>query len=136
VLTAHRTIFFFTPSKKLIFCLILVIVSLALRDHAFDADSLKDARSILEAKFPAFRQCLPLRWKQAMLKVPVFRRFTGATLSSDEAMPYYKLKDDMGRQSLDAGFEKRWTPRFARRGAGNAANGMSMLPWGEKRGVG
>ncbi|RYP63007.1 hypothetical protein DL771_009492 [Monosporascus sp. 5C6A] len=28
---------------------------------------------------------------------------------------------DMGRQSFDAGFEKRWTPRI-RRGAGNAAN--------------
>ncbi|KAH7124543.1 FluG domain-containing protein [Dactylonectria macrodidyma] len=34
-----------------------------------------------------------------------------------------KLSEDIGRQSLDSGHEKRWTPRFARRGARNAANG-------------
>ncbi|EGU72539.1 hypothetical protein FOXB_16952, partial [Fusarium oxysporum f. sp. conglutinans Fo5176] len=31
--------------------------------------------------------------------------------------------DDRGQQSLDSGHERKWTPRFARRGAGNAANG-------------
>ena len=57
-----------------------------------------------------------------MLKKPVYRRVCGSALSEDEAMRYKTLNDDMGRQSLDAGEEKRWTPRFARRGAGNAAN--------------
>ncbi|KAM5350164.1 hypothetical protein ACJ41O_006669 [Fusarium nematophilum] len=38
-------------------------------------------------------------------------------------MPYSKLRDDIGDQSLNSGHERRWTPRFARRGAGNAANG-------------
>lgn len=45
-------------------------------------------------------------------------------LFTDEAVLYSKLRDDLGRQSLDAGFEKGWTPKFARRGAANAANGM------------
>jgi hypothetical protein len=44
-------------------------------------------------------------------------------LSADEAMLYSKLRDDTGQQSLDSGYERKWTPRFARRGAGNAANG-------------
>jgi hypothetical protein len=57
-----------------------------------------------------------------MLLTPVFRRYHGAELSS-EAMLYSKLRDDIGQQSLDSGYEKKWTPRFARRGAGNAANG-------------
>ncbi|KAH8661060.1 hypothetical protein BGZ61DRAFT_539941 [Ilyonectria robusta] len=38
-------------------------------------------------------------------------------------MLYSKLKDDIGQQSVDSGHERRWTPRLARRGAGNAANG-------------
>ncbi|CAJ2509961.1 Uu.00g058610.m01.CDS01 [Anthostomella pinea] len=37
-------------------------------------------------------------------------------------MAYAKLRDDMGEQSLNAGFEERWTPKFWRRGAGNAVN--------------
>ncbi|CAJ2510565.1 Uu.00g095340.m01.CDS01 [Anthostomella pinea] len=39
------------------------------------------------------------------------------------AMAYAKLRDNMGEQSLNAGFEERWTPKFCRRGAGNAVNG-------------
>lgn len=58
-----------------------------------------------------------------MLKVPVFRRVRGRDLSTNEAMLYSKLSYDMGRQSLDSGHEKAWTPRFARRGAANAADG-------------
>ncbi|KAM0665678.1 hypothetical protein ACQRIU_005939 [Beauveria bassiana] len=69
------------------------------------------------------RDCMPIRWKKEKLKIPVFRRISGATLSEDEAMLYSKLNYDMGRQSLESGHEKAWTPRFARRGASNAANG-------------
>ncbi|GKT43643.1 uncharacterized protein ColSpa_03824 [Colletotrichum spaethianum] len=45
-------------------------------------------------------------------------------------MTYAKLRADMRRQSLDAGFEEAWTPRFTRRGAANAANGE----WAETSG--
>ncbi|KAK0367771.1 FluG domain-containing protein [Colletotrichum limetticola] len=117
------TIFYFTPAKKLIFCAVSTIIALALHDHAFDAASLTSASRILRAQIRGPTQCTPLRWKASMLKTPVFRRIHGTQLAADEAMPYSKLRDDMGRQSLDAGFEKRWTPRFARRGAANAANG-------------
>jgi hypothetical protein len=123
-----RTIFFFTPSKKLLFCPLLLIISLALDDKAFDADCLTDAKSILGVEVPSGMSCIPFRWKKFMLKTPVFRRIhNNGILSKDEAMRYYKLRDDMGRQSQDAGFEQKWTPRFARRGAANAANGILLF---------
>ncbi|KAI7758745.1 hypothetical protein LZL87_012251 [Fusarium oxysporum] len=67
--------------------------------------------------------CTPLRWKASKLKIPVFRRYRGASLSEDEAMLYSKLRDDIGDQSLNSGYKRRLTPRFARKGASNAANG-------------
>ncbi|KAJ2997766.1 hypothetical protein NUW58_g542 [Xylaria curta] len=117
------TIFYFSPTRKLIFCAVSTILSLALHDKAFDAPSLTNASAIFSKKPPRSQQCIPLGWKESMLKTPVFRRYRGASLSGAEAMLYSKLRDDIGQQSLDSGHEKRWTPRFARRGAANAANG-------------
>ncbi|KAJ5681616.1 FluG domain-containing protein [Penicillium maclennaniae] len=118
------TIFFFTLARKVIFCPILLFLSIALFDHAFDAECLEDAKSLLGTEVPNGRQCLPLRWKKSKLKTPFFRRVVrDGILSEDEAMFYSTLKDNMSRQSLEAGFEKAWTPRFGRRGAANAANG-------------
>ncbi len=105
----------------------MVIIALALHDHAFDAPSLTDAVSVLTKQVWGPTHCLPLRWKEEKLKVPVFRRIDGTALSKAEAMLYSKLNYDMRRQSLDSGYEKAWTPRFARRGAANAANGMLNL---------
>ncbi|RKK23635.1 hypothetical protein BFJ66_g17428 [Fusarium oxysporum f. sp. cepae] len=117
------TIFYFTPTRKLLFCAVSTILALALHDNAFDAPSLTDAAAIFRSQPPRFKHCIPLRWKKSMLKTPVFRRYRGTELSADEAMLYSKLRDDIGQQSLDSGHERKWTPRFARRGAGNAANG-------------
>ncbi|KAK2777398.1 FluG domain-containing protein [Colletotrichum kahawae] len=117
------TVFFFTPARRFIFCAVSTIIALALHDQAFDAASLTDATQVLRAEVRGPVQSTALRWKQSMLKVPIFRKLNGNALAVDEAMSYSKLRDDMGRQSLDAGFEKAWTPRFARRGAANAANG-------------
>ncbi|KAH9237194.1 hypothetical protein K456DRAFT_51001 [Colletotrichum gloeosporioides 23] len=117
------TVFFFTPAKKLIFCAVSTVIALALRDQAFDAPSLTNATAVLRTRVQGPVQSIALRWKQSMLKTPLFRKYHDAELSMDEAMTYSKLRDDMHRQSLDAGFEKAWTPRFARRGAANAANG-------------
>lgn len=123
MLTMDRTVFFFTPARRFIFCAVSTIIALALQDQAFDAASLTDATQVLRAEVRGPVQSTALRWKQSMLKIPIFRKFSGSALAVDEAMSYSKLRDDMGRQSLDAGFEKAWTPRFARRGAANAANG-------------
>ncbi|KAI1737848.1 FluG domain-containing protein [Xylaria scruposa] len=97
------TIFFFTPSKTLLFCHPLSITSLALCDDAFNADCLINARSVLKAKIPHGMNCLPLRQKESKLKIPVFRRTHRGTVFPDEAISYFKLKDNMGQQSLNAG---------------------------------
>ncbi|KAK2729318.1 FluG domain-containing protein [Colletotrichum kahawae] len=122
-LTTFRTVFYFTPAKKILFCAVSTIISLALRDQAFEASSLKHAAAVLGLKVQGSVQSMALRWKQSMLKIPVFRNFNGTELSPDQPMPYHKLRDDLHRQSLNAGFEVPWTPRFFRRGAANAANG-------------
>ncbi|ORY68698.1 FluG domain-containing protein [Pseudomassariella vexata] len=122
------TIFFFTASKTLLFCPLLLMISLAILDDAFEADCLIDARSVLGVQVPRGMKCLPLRWKESKLKIPVFRHIHRGTVSRDVAMSYDKLRHDMGNQSLNAGFEKRWTLRFARRGAANAANGNAPDP--------
>ena len=122
----YRTIFYFTPTRKLMHCVVSDILTLALDDGAFDAPSLTTAARVLGMKIPAYKPCIPLRWKSSKLKVPVFRRFDrNGVLSEDEAMPYAKLRDDVGQQSEDAGFEVRWTTKVFRRGASNAANGKS-----------
>ncbi|CAK7221110.1 hypothetical protein SBRCBS47491_004416 [Sporothrix bragantina] len=94
------TIFFFTPTRRLIFCLITVIVSLAVSDEAFDTPSLTS------------------EW----LKRPIVRRFHGSVPSPEEALPYHKLRDGMGRPSLDAGCEKPIEPKAFRKGAANEVN--------------
>lgn len=94
---------------------------------AFDAESLTCASRLLETKVWGRRECIQLRWKKSKLKLPVFRNCSRAVLSDYEAMSYAKLRDDMRRQSLEAGFEKHWTLKFARRGAANAANGTRLL---------
>jgi hypothetical protein len=106
---------------------ILTIAALALADKAFAAESITDALSLFQKSPWGKRDCIALRWKQEMLKVPIFRRTRNSALSSNEAMLYSTLNEDMGRQSLDTGHEQKLTPRCARRGAGNAANGKSIL---------
>ncbi|KAK3940940.1 FluG domain-containing protein [Diplogelasinospora grovesii] len=122
---SRKTIFFFTPTRRLIFCLISVIVSLAIADRAFHAPSLTSARRVFETKNLGPVKCTPLRWKEEWLKRPVFRRFNGPIVSEDEPLQYHKLRDDMGRQSLDSGSEKEMEPKDWRRGAANKANGKA-----------
>ena len=104
------------------------MLAIALRDEAFDAPSLTSASRILKSDVWGPNESMPLRWKEEKLKVPFFRRVEGGKVSPDEPMLYSKLNYDMGRQSLDSGHEKAWTPRFARRGAANAADGTIACP--------
>jgi hypothetical protein len=121
------TIFFFTRSKKLLFCPILLCLGIALFFNAFDAESLQNANAVLGTEVPEGYECLPLRWKESMEKVPFFRRIASdGAIAKDAAMLYATLRDHMGDQSEDAGFEQRWTPKAGRRGAANAANGTLL----------
>lgn len=115
-----RTVFFFTATRRLVFCPILVIISLALADGAFAAASLNTPSQIFQIKNHGPTKCTPIRWKDKWLKRPVFR---DDPTSIGRPVPYYRLRDDMKRQALDAGFEEGIGPKAFRRGAANAANG-------------
>ncbi|KAK4443569.1 hypothetical protein QBC34DRAFT_488318 [Podospora aff. communis PSN243] len=97
------TIFFFTMARKVILCLITVIISQALRDQAFAARNLISAGDVFQTRNKSPVICTPLRWKESMLKVPIFRSPDGP------------LRDDMERQTLDAGFEKPFGPKAFRK---------------------
>ncbi|KAK3933883.1 FluG domain-containing protein [Diplogelasinospora grovesii] len=122
------TVFFFTLTRRLIFCLITVIVSLAVHDGAFAAPSLTSVSRVFQVKNRGPVKCTPLRWKKEWLKRPVFHRFDGSIISANEPppyepVPYHQLRDDMARQSLEYGCERPIEPKAWRRGAANAANG-------------
>ncbi|OAQ58761.1 FluG domain-containing protein [Pochonia chlamydosporia 170] len=119
------TIFLFTGTRRLMFCIVTIIISLAISDEAFDAPSLKSVADVFKIRNRGPEQCQQLRWKQKWLKRPIFRGFEGSAVSPDKALPYDKLNDDMQRQTLDAGFEQAFGPRAFRRGAANKANGRA-----------
>ena len=123
-LTYGRTIFFFTGTRRLLFCVVTIIISLAVHDQAFDAPWLTTVASVFEVRNRGERIGIPLRWKKKWLKRPIFRGFDRLKVSCTKPLPYSKLSDDMERQTLDAGFEKALSPKAFRRGAANAANGM------------
>ncbi|KAK3692968.1 hypothetical protein B0T22DRAFT_495937 [Podospora appendiculata] len=125
-----RTVFFFTLTRRLIFCLITVIVSLVVHDRAFAAPSLTSVKNVFQTKNRGPVKCTPLRWKKEWLKRPIFRQSDDSAIApgrnfSDEYKPppYHKLRDDMARQSLDYGYERPIEPKAGCRGAANAANG-------------
>jgi hypothetical protein len=114
----------------LIFCLISVIVSLAVHDGAFAVSKFTSVREVFQARNQGPVKCTPLRWKDEWLKRPVFRQYNESTAEEEsderkyEPLPYHKLLYDMERQSLDAGEENKIEPKAWRRGAANAANGL------------
>lgn len=120
-------------------CPITAIVGLANRDKAFDAPSLTSARRVFAVRNVPPAQCTPLRWKEEMLKVPVFRRVDNVNKAGDpsikvekmEAFPYSVLRDASKQQSLDAGFEQALGPRAWRRWTANEANGKFI--WGRAK---
>ncbi|KFA79087.1 hypothetical protein S40288_07039 [Stachybotrys chartarum IBT 40288] len=117
------TIFFSTMTRRVILCPITIVISQALRDNAFHAPSLTCAARVFQIKNVGPVKCTPIRWKDSVLMIPLFRRFDGAVLSRNLPLQYHKLRDDMARQSLDAGEETAIGPKTLRRMAANAING-------------
>ncbi|KAH9174385.1 hypothetical protein EDB89DRAFT_568429 [Lactarius sanguifluus] len=99
------TIFYFTPTKRLVFCLVTAI-------------------AVFAASVSGPVSYTPLRWKE-LLKRPVFRRCDASDF--DSPLPYRTLHEYeyMGRQSLDMGYEKPIGPKDWRRNVGNTVNGQA-----------
>ena len=69
----YRTIFTSTLARRLIFCPVTVIFSLALADGVFEAENMTSLRQILSAG-PVTLNCTVFHWKEEWLKRPIFRR--------------------------------------------------------------
>jgi hypothetical protein len=110
-------------TKKIIFCPITIIISIALRDKAFAVDQLNNAQSVFRIRAGATKSTT-LHWKPSILKVPVFRQYTGTALSPDRPLQYHILRDESKRVWEDAGNEEHFTLKVFRRGAANGINGM------------
>jgi Protein of unknown function (DUF3435) len=117
---SRRTIFYFTPTKRLIFCLVTHIVSIAALDVAFDSPTLDSVEAVFAARVTPPVACTSLRWKKEWLKRPVFRRCDG---DLNSPLPYRTLHDYMAKQSLNMGYEKPIGPKDWRRNVGNTVNG-------------
>ncbi|KAH8981401.1 hypothetical protein EDB92DRAFT_1970196 [Lactarius akahatsu] len=116
------TIFYFTPTKRVIFCLVTLMVRIAVLDDAFDSPTLTSVKAVFDARVSGPVSYTPLRWKE-WLKRPVFRRWDGNDLYSP--LPYRTLHDYMARQSLDMGYENPIGPKDWRRNVGNTVNGQA-----------
>lgn len=117
-----RTVFYFTPTRRLIFCIVTLIVSVAVLDGAFESSTLTNVEAVFRVAVSGPVTSVPLRWKKEWLKRPVFRRCNG---DPDSPLPYRTLHDYMGRQSLDMGYEKPIEPKAWRRNVGNTVNGKA-----------
>ncbi|TVY12529.1 hypothetical protein LARI1_G009432 [Lachnellula arida] len=118
------TIFFFTEVDDPIFCPITHLVSLALADSAFEAQSLTTPERVFEHKVWGPVLCTPLRWKQEMLKMPIFRRDERIADegSPETALPYSQFRDCLNRLGRAAGFKEILTSYCFRRGTANVVD--------------
>ena len=124
-----RTIFLFTGVTDPIFCAITHVLALAFIDDAFEAPSLKTMEqiSILEVRDPI--RCIHLRWKELMLKTPVFRhavRVDGKFKTSlNKLLLYATLNYYTNQLGVLTGFEKPLTLYCIRRAVSNSVNGKT-----------
>lgn len=118
-----RTIFYFTPTKRLIFCIVTLFISIAILDDAFDSPTLTSVKAVSEARVSGPVSYTPLQWKKGCLKRPVFRRCDAS--DRDSPLPYQTSHESLARQSLDMGYEKPIGPKDWKRNIGNTVNGQA-----------
>lgn len=111
-------------NKNPLLCPIARIVAIGLHHNAFAASSIRSPEAILRARIPSRKNCRIFKWKESMLRQPLFRepaRNNRATntvepLRAQTAARYLK------RLGRDAGLEQPLTQSCIRRGAGNAVD--------------
>ncbi|KAF8661375.1 hypothetical protein AX16_001468 [Volvariella volvacea WC 439] len=109
------TIFYFTPTRRLVFCLVTLIASIAVLDGAFASPALNDSvDAVFGARVSGPVSHTPLRWKPEWLRRPVFHRDVN-DVDLFAPLSYSTLHDCMTRQSLDMGYEKEIGPKDWRR---------------------
>ena len=114
-----------------IFSLLDHLISLAVDDDAFEAESAKDVQNMFWVKIPPGKKSLTLKWKRCVLDRPVFReplRGVGESGTSPteplRASTWIRYLKRLGEK---AGFQHAFTQYGLRRGLLNVVNRTSPL---------
>lgn len=112
-----------------VFSLLDHLISLAVDDDAFEAESAKDVKNMFWVKMPPGRKSLTLKWKRRVLDLPVYReplRGVGESGTSPtdplRASTWISYLKRLGRT---AGFQHSFTQYGLRRGLLNVVNSTS-----------
>ncbi|KAL5407310.1 hypothetical protein PMIN04_011770 [Paraphaeosphaeria minitans] len=119
-------------NKNPLLCPITRMIAVGLHRNAFAASSIRSAEAILRARIPRRKTCRIFRWKETMLKEPVFRE---PTRNKDRAMSKglaEPLRPQTAARYLkrlgrDVGLEQSLTQSCIRRGTGNAVDSAGTV---------
>jgi hypothetical protein len=104
------------------------MLALAFVDDAFEAPSLKRAEDIFKLKIRLPFNSVQLRWKESMLKTPIFRQAVrcvdGFQTSPQKALQYSTFDYYLERLGYGTGFEEKLSGYCVRRGTGNVVDGI------------
>lgn len=111
-----------------LFSLLDHLISLAIHDDAFEAESAKNAENMFWVKMPPGRKSLTLKWKRRVLDLPVFRdRLRGGGTSPTIPLRASTWITYLKRLGRKAGFQHSFTQYGLRRGLLNVINSTSTL---------
>jgi hypothetical protein len=109
------------------FCLITHFIALAVSDDAFEDPHLTSVDSVFKLRVEGPVQCLPLRWKRDMLKVPVFRHPVrtkdGTRTSKSKPLTTQQYGFYLARLGAGIGLKERLTWYCGRRHVANVLIG-------------
>ncbi|KAL8997376.1 MAG: hypothetical protein Q9188_006340 [Gyalolechia gomerana] len=123
-----------------ILCLLDHLLSMALYDEVFVAESLRNVSNIFQATIPSGKKCLQLKTKREVLDTPVFRE-PGRAEDGYRTSPTEPLRSGtwlryLRRLGRNSGLEQSFTQYCARRGLVNAVNSkFLLLPYFANAGV-
>lgn len=122
-----RKTFILTEVDDLIFDPIILMITMAILDNAFDAD-VKSVEDVLRTRVRAPRHSLTFDWRPECLQTPIFRQAEhcarGVQTSPTKALRYHTYLYYLQRLGLQTGFMQILGSYCIRRGAGEAVESM------------
>ncbi len=116
-----------------LFCLLDHLLSLALIDKAFEAESAHDIKNIFWVKMPPSKQSLTLKWKREVLDLPVLREpmrgSEGSGTSPTKPLRANTFARNLKRTGRKAGLQGNLGQKYLRRGLLNVVNSTPSLPY-------
>ncbi len=120
-------IFLLTEVDTLIFDAIILMITIAILDDAFESN-IKSAEQLFQTQVKKPRHSLHLKWKKSILKTPIFRQAVpsvyGVRTSDTKALRYHTYLYYIQQLGFAVGFPQILSPYCIRRGAGEAVDGM------------